>query len=142
MNELEVLRRQMALVVEFRVPVPDRGIGGYAEIVVRRERVDVDRWAVTDGAFTGLRAWVEGEGWQYVSDVGRAVAYAHGRDEALLLAHRVAELEAAAFEAEVNGRLQKEEAVAAIEPRHMLEYVREYNEGVTSSGDSDSGRGR
>ncbi|MEJ8654915.1 hypothetical protein WKI65_44465 [Streptomyces sp. MS1.AVA.3] len=101
-DELEVLQRQMALVSEFRVPVPDSGAGGYAEIVVRRERTDVDRWAVTDGALTGLRAWVAGEGWQYVSDVGRKVAYAHERDGALALALQVAEIEGACYGAEVD----------------------------------------
>ncbi|MET9956318.1 hypothetical protein ABZ135_32890 [Streptomyces sp. NPDC006339] len=102
MDELELLRQQMALVSEFRVPVPDSGAGGYAEIVVCRERTGVDRWAVTDGSLTGLRAWVAGEGWQYVSDVGRTVAYAHERDAALALARQVAELEAACYGAEID----------------------------------------
>ncbi|MGA4844677.1 hypothetical protein [Streptomyces sp. G45] len=101
-DELELLRQQMALVSEFRVPVPDHGAGGYAEVVVCRERIDVDRWAVTDGALTGLRAWVAGEGWKYVSDVGRKVAYAHGRSEALELARQVAEIEAACYGAEID----------------------------------------
>lgn len=101
-DELERLRQEMALVSEFRVPLPDHGAGGYAEIVVCRERIDVDRWAVTDGALTGLRAWVEGEGWRYISDVGRKAAYAHGRREALDLARSVAEIEAACYGAEID----------------------------------------
>ncbi|MFE7111105.1 hypothetical protein ACFU98_43695 [Streptomyces sp. NPDC057575] len=84
----------LELASEFRIPVPDTGAGGYAEIVVHRERGGTDRWAVTDGALTGRRAWVEGQGWQYISDVGLTAAYVYLRDEALLLALRVAEAEA------------------------------------------------
>ncbi|MEU9464443.1 hypothetical protein [Streptomyces sp. NPDC048312] len=58
-------------------------------------------WAVTDGAFSRPRAWVDGEGRRRISDVGRAIAYRHTRDQALLLAHQVAEIEAACYQAEV-----------------------------------------
>ncbi|MFB7852817.1 hypothetical protein ACFC34_38190 [Streptomyces sp. NPDC056053] len=90
-DQLHVLE----LASEFRIPVPDTGAGGHAEIVVHRERGGTGRWAVTDGALTGRQAWVEGQGWQYISEIGRTAAYAHPRDEALLLALRVAGAEAA-----------------------------------------------
>ncbi|WP_043271972.1 hypothetical protein [Streptomyces sp. CT34] len=100
--DVVALRQQLAMASEFRVPVPDTGVGGYAEVVVKRQLDGRgERWAVTDGAFSGLRAWVEGEGWRYISDVGRAVAYRHTRDEALAMAHQVAEIEAACYQAEV-----------------------------------------
>ncbi|MEV5204402.1 hypothetical protein [Streptomyces sp. NPDC053720] len=90
-NKFNVLE----LASEFRIPVPGAGADGHAEIVVHRERGGTGRWAVTDGALTGRQAWVEGRGWQYISEVGRAAAYVHPRDRALLLALRVAGAEAA-----------------------------------------------
>ncbi|MFI5867665.1 hypothetical protein [Streptomyces sp. NPDC051546] len=90
----------LELAQEFRVPVPDIGVGGYGEVVVQRDRAGTDRWAVTDGAVTGLRTWTEsaaGADWQYVSDVGRQAAFRHTLGEALRLAKRVAELEAARY---------------------------------------------
>ncbi|MEU4301930.1 hypothetical protein [Kitasatospora aureofaciens] len=89
---------QLALAVEFRVPIPQGPIGGYGEVVVRRDETG-DGWAVTDGALVGLRAWTEGEGWRPVRDIGRAAAYQHTRDQALALAYRVAEIEAANYQA-------------------------------------------
>ncbi|MFF7171134.1 hypothetical protein [Streptomyces pseudovenezuelae] len=87
------LAAQLVLAVEFRVPLPD-GVGtGYGEVVVQRETTDSDRWAVTDGAHVGLHAWVDGEGWQHVSEIGRAAAFAYGLDEALDLAEEVARIE-------------------------------------------------
>ncbi|MGW2865927.1 hypothetical protein [Streptomyces sp. NPDC001205] len=94
------LVQQLALATEFRVPLPQGNGGGYGEVVVQRDDVGT-LWAVTDGAFSGLRAWVDGEGWRHISDVGRAVAYQHTREAALFLAHQVAELEAACYQAEV-----------------------------------------
>ncbi|NXY94461.1 hypothetical protein HYE82_08655 [Streptomyces sp. BR123] len=92
----------LALAHEFRVLIPNPGVGGYGEVVVRRQPDGAgERWAVTDGAFSGLRAWVDGEGWRYVSDIGRAAAYRHGLEQALELAHQVAEIEAACHQAEV-----------------------------------------
>ncbi|MFD0353630.1 hypothetical protein ACFVHW_07755 [Streptomyces sp. NPDC127110] len=92
----------LGLAHEFRVPIPEAGVGGYGEVVVRRRPDGAgERWAVTDGAFSGLRAWVEGEGWRYVSDIGRAAAYRHSRESALELAHQVAEIEAACCQAEI-----------------------------------------
>ncbi|MFF4741301.1 hypothetical protein ACFY2W_36270 [Streptomyces sp. NPDC001262] len=97
------LRTQLALASEFRVPLPDAGVGGYGEVVVRRQQDGLgERWAVTDGADTGLRAWVDGEGWRHVSDVGRAVAFRHTREEALGLARQVAEIEGACYQAEID----------------------------------------
>ncbi|GGQ80994.1 hypothetical protein [Streptomyces flaveolus] len=82
---------QLALASEFRVPLPE-GLGGYGEIVVQRESTGSDRWAVTDGALCGLRAWIDGDGWRYVSEVGRRVAFACSLDEALDLAEVVAKM--------------------------------------------------
>ncbi|MFJ6384695.1 hypothetical protein ACIQI7_32395 [Kitasatospora sp. NPDC092039] len=95
MNSTLSAEEQLALAVEFRVPIPQGPVGGYGEVVVRRDETS-DGWAVTDGALVGLRAWVEGEdgGWQPVRDIGRAAAYKHTREQALGLAHRVAEYEA------------------------------------------------
>ncbi|MFG2823350.1 hypothetical protein ACGFX4_28470 [Kitasatospora sp. NPDC048365] len=87
---------QLALAVEFRVPIPHGPAGGYGEVVVRRDEAG-DGWAVTDGAVVGLRAWT-GEGWQPVRDIGRAAAYSHTREQALAPAHRVAEIEAANYQ--------------------------------------------
>lgn len=90
--------QQLALAVEFRVPIPQGAVGGYGEVVVRRDQVG-DGWAVTDGAMVGLRAWIEGEGWRPVRDIGRATAYRHTREKALALAHQVAEIEAVCHQA-------------------------------------------
>lgn len=91
-------QEQLALAVEFRVPIPQGDVGGYGEVTVRRDPVG-DGWAVTDGAPVGLRAWIEGDGWRPVRDTGRAAAYSHTREDALALAHQVAEIEAACHQA-------------------------------------------
>ncbi|MGW0012567.1 hypothetical protein ACWDVX_22830 [Streptomyces tendae] len=83
---------QLALAVEFRVPLPE-GLGGYGEVVVRRKSTGSDRWAVTNGADTGLQAWVYPIGWQHVARVGRDAAFAHDLDDALELAETVAKIE-------------------------------------------------
>lgn len=44
----------LELAQKFRVPVPDIRVGGYGAIVVQHDRAGTDRWAVTDGAVTGL----------------------------------------------------------------------------------------
>ncbi|OKI95091.1 hypothetical protein [Kitasatospora sp. CB01950] len=93
-NSIQSPEEQLALAVEFRVPIPHGPAGGPGEVVVRRDATG-DGWAVTDGALTGVRAWTEGEGWRPVWDIGRAAAYQHTREGALALAHRVAEYEAA-----------------------------------------------
>ena len=90
------LEEQLALATEFWVPVPCPW-GGY--VVVKRDEVS-GRWGVTDGALGGLRAWVADAGWRYVGDVGRAVAFPHAREEALVLAHQVAASEAASRQEE------------------------------------------
>ncbi|MFE2639391.1 hypothetical protein ACFXKF_32310 [Streptomyces scopuliridis] len=92
--------QQLALASEFRVPIPQGSAGGCGEVVVKQDLTG-DAWGVTDGALTGLQAWIDGEGWRYVSDVGRAAAFRRTREEALLLAHQVAELEAACYQAEI-----------------------------------------
>ncbi|MFD6186120.1 hypothetical protein [Streptomyces goshikiensis] len=96
----------LGLAQEFRVPVPEIGVGGYGEVVVQRDRAGMDRWAVTDGAVTGLRAWSEtaaGSDWHYVSDVGRAAAFRHTLGEALRLAKVVAGIEVERYRARVTG---------------------------------------
>ncbi|MFJ1757291.1 hypothetical protein [Kitasatospora sp. NPDC088134] len=75
-----------------------RPADGHGEIVVRRDKPG-GRWAVTDGAQVGLRAWTETEGWRPVWDIGRAVAFRYTREVALALAHQVAEQEAANHQA-------------------------------------------
>ncbi|MGW7444984.1 hypothetical protein [Kitasatospora sp. NPDC054795] len=96
MNTTLTVEEQLALAVEFRVPIPQGPVGGYGEVVVRRDETGTG-WAVTDGALVGLRAWTEGEGWRLVRDIGRAAAYPHTREQALTLARRVAEIEAANY---------------------------------------------
>lgn len=90
----------LALAREFRVPFPAvDGRAGYGEVAVVRESADSDQWAVTDGAVTGLRAWVSGR-WQYVSDIGRAAAYRYGDiGEALAVAEEAARASQDAFDA-------------------------------------------
>ncbi|MFE6272271.1 hypothetical protein ACFVQ9_26160 [Streptomyces goshikiensis] len=86
---------RLDFVTEYRVPVPVSSAGGYAEVVVRRDDQG-ELWAVTDGALTGLRAWVDG-GWSYVSDIGRAAAFRWTREEAIAVAQEVAALEAGSY---------------------------------------------
>jgi hypothetical protein len=93
---------QLTLAAEFRVPLPEGLGGGYGELVVQRESAGSDRWAVTDGAVSGLRAWLDPDGWQYVADVGRAEAFAYGLDEALDMAADVARLERERHDARIR----------------------------------------
>ncbi|MFB8401291.1 NUDIX domain-containing protein [Streptomyces sp. NPDC055912] len=101
--------QQLALASEFRVPLPQGSAGGYAEVVVQ-QGLPGDAWGVTDGALTGLRAWIDGEGWRRVSDVGRGAAFGRGREEALLVAHQVAELEAACYQAQIAAGQPEEDS--------------------------------
>ncbi|MFI7087711.1 hypothetical protein ACIBUR_29455 [Streptomyces anulatus] len=85
---------QLALASEFRIPLPlGDEQGGYGEVVVQRDGVS-GRFSVTDGALVRLQAWVDGEGWRDVSDVGRAVAFSRSRENALETALHVAGIEA------------------------------------------------
>ncbi|OEV14065.1 hypothetical protein [Streptomyces nanshensis] len=93
------LEQQLALAREFRVPLPNQ-VGGYGEITVEKDP-GLNLWAVTDGAFSGKRAWVDGF-WQHLTDIGRTAAYTHPLDEALELAYQVAEFEGAVYETEVR----------------------------------------
>ncbi|MFE9810662.1 hypothetical protein [Streptomyces sp. NPDC005548] len=86
------LAAQLTLASELRVPLP-QGLGGYGELVVQRESTGSDRWAVTDGSLVGLQAWVDGDGWRYVTEIGRAAAFVYGLDEALDVAEVVARFE-------------------------------------------------
>lgn len=96
------LATRLTLATEFRVPLPEGLSGGYAELVVQRESSDSDRWAVTDGAATGLRAWVDPVGWQYVAEVGRALAYRYELDDALDFAEDVARIEQEQLDARIR----------------------------------------
>ncbi|MFD4904184.1 hypothetical protein [Kitasatospora purpeofusca] len=138
MNSTLTAEQQLKLATEFRVPVPRGPVGGYGEVVVRRDDTG-SGWAVTDGALVGLRAWTEGEGWRPVGDTGRQAAYRHTREEALDLAHRVAEIEAANHRALL--------AVAADPLAHARQYVitcprchtpgaEEYEQPITCTDDS------
>ncbi|MFJ5122948.1 hypothetical protein [Kitasatospora sp. NPDC088548] len=98
MNSTLSAEQQLQLAVEFRVPIPQGPVGGYGEVVVRRDEPG-DGWAVTDGSLVSLRAWIEDEGWRPVRDTGRAAAFRHTREGALLLAHRVAAIDAANYQA-------------------------------------------
>ncbi|MEW1866996.1 hypothetical protein AB0420_02160 [Streptomyces caelestis] len=95
------LATQLTLASEFRVSLPE-GLGGYGEIVVQRESTGSDRWAVTNGAVTGLQAWVYPVGWQHVARVGRDVAFAHDLDDALELAEAVAKIEGERLNARIR----------------------------------------
>ncbi|MEU0675429.1 hypothetical protein ABZ330_21560 [Streptomyces sp. NPDC006172] len=107
---------QLTLASEFRVPLPD-GLGGYGEVVVQRESTGSDRWAVTDGALTGLRAWVYPAGWQYVTEVGRAVAFAHDLDDALELAEAVAKIEREQYDARIRAAVDGEKGTRGGSPQ-------------------------
>lgn len=100
---------QLTLASEFRVPLPKGLGGGYGELVVRRESSGSDRWAVTDGAVCGLRAWRDPDGWQYVTEIGRAEAFAYGLDEALDLADEVARIEQERLDARIRAHREASE---------------------------------
>lgn len=92
------LQAQLDLATEFRIPCTNE-TGGYAEVVVERSAAS-RLWAVTDGSFTGRQAWHDGA-WHYVSDIGRATAYRHSREDALALGQQVAQIEGTAIDARV-----------------------------------------
>ncbi|MEV8324568.1 hypothetical protein [Kitasatospora sp. NPDC056731] len=97
-TKAEVLR----YATQFRLPLTNT-VGGYGEVTIQRgESQYRDKWAVTDGAFTGLRAWTDPDGWQYISDIGRANAYRYTLEEAFEVGCRVVEIESACYEAEIN----------------------------------------
>lgn len=91
---------RLDLASEFRVPLPD-GLGGYGEVVVRRESAGSHRWAVTDGSLNGMCAWVDGT-WAYVGDVGRDAAFCYDLDDALRDAEHVARRERDCIEASIR----------------------------------------
>ncbi|WP_019061499.1 hypothetical protein [Streptomyces prunicolor] len=90
----------LALATEFRVPIPNRAVGVYGEVVVRPDRHG-DRWAITYGAATGLQVWIDGT-WRRVSEVGGRAAYTLTRGEAVTLAHQIADLEGVLHEVTVG----------------------------------------
>lgn len=106
-EESVALTDQLLLATEFRIPCTNE-TGGYAEITVERG-MGPKLWAVTDGSFTGRRAWVNG-GWQYLSDVGKVAAYRHTRKEALDLGRQVAAIEGAGIDAHVARLIAAQES--------------------------------
>ncbi|MFF3256501.1 hypothetical protein ACFYWP_37220 [Actinacidiphila glaucinigra] len=96
-QEIQLLRR---LGKEFRIPLTN-GVGGHGEIVVRRLTLAHDRWQITDGAASNARVWIADD-WKPINDVGLEAAHPYSLDEALTVAHQVAEYEGAAYEAEVR----------------------------------------
>ncbi|MFB8442712.1 hypothetical protein ACFC7A_27040 [Streptomyces niveus] len=126
--------QKLALATEFRVPLPGHPAGSYGEIVVKRERASSYRWAareragsyrwaVTDGAVSSLRIWTDGDGWRYLSDIGRTAAYRHTLDEALLLAERAAEFEATSLAKVLS--LRPDEAAVDVLPSDVALSVEE-----------------
>ncbi|MGW2742332.1 hypothetical protein [Streptomyces sp. NPDC001450] len=107
------LATHLTLASEYRVPLPDGLGGGYGELVVQRESAGSDRWAVTDGAVCGLRAWRDPDGWQYVAEIGWAEAFAYGLDEALDLADEVARIEQERLDARIREAREKSSRTAA-----------------------------
>jgi hypothetical protein len=94
------LGEQLMFASEFRMPLPSGRPRGYQDIAVRRDPYGGSWWAVTDGAVSGLRAWMH-DGWRRVSDVGMHAAYRHTRSEALTLGQQVTDIETACQEAEM-----------------------------------------
>lgn len=89
-----------SLATELRVPLPNAA-GGYGEIVVQRLSLAADLWAVTDGANTKPRVWVDDD-WRPLHDLGFTGAFRYTLAEALTVAHQVAEYEGAASEAQAQ----------------------------------------
>lgn len=88
------------LAVELRVPLPNTA-GGYGEIVVQRWTLAADQWAVTDGANTNRQAWIDND-WRPLRDANAADAFRYALDEAITVAHQVAEYEGAVSEAQAR----------------------------------------
>lgn len=107
-------KEQLELATEFRIPLPLGSAGGYGEVVVRPDSVS-DRWAVTNGAATGLQAWVAGEGWRRVSDVGPGAVYTLTREKAIILGYHVAELEGVLHQASVAATRRTGPAAVPVE---------------------------
>ncbi|MCU8589354.1 hypothetical protein [Streptomyces sp. A13(2022)] len=89
---------QLVLATEFRVPLPY----GLDWLLVQREAADSDRWAVTSS--TRMRAWVDRDGWKYITEIGRAAAFAYGLDEALNVAEHVVQVEQERFDGRIRAR--------------------------------------
>jgi hypothetical protein len=96
----EVLAEQAATAYEHRIPVAPP-VGGYGEIVVRRDTLADDRWCITDGANRDRKVWVDGN-WRPAADYSMAAAHPYAFDEAMAEARQVAVYEAAATEAQVR----------------------------------------
>nr|WP_024126493.1 hypothetical protein [Streptomyces sp. FR1]AHE39112.1 Hypothetical protein pFRL3_335 [Streptomyces sp. FR1] len=105
---------QLKIATEFRIPLPLGSAGGYGEVVVRPDSIS-EKWAVTNGATTGLEAWVAGEGWRRVSDVGPGAVYTLTREKAIILGYQVAEIEGALHQATIATTLQSGPAAEPVE---------------------------
>ncbi|EGX60586.1 MULTISPECIES: hypothetical protein [Streptomyces] len=134
---------QLRLATEFRIPLPLGSAGGYGEVVVRPDSIR-DRWAVTNGAITGLEAWVAGEGWRRVSDVGPDAVYTLTREKAIILGYQVADLEGALHQAAVAATPRTGPAAMPVEKAAeadvatVLEVAVRIFHTVTGSTDCDS----
>lgn len=97
---VEVLAEDAATVYEHRVPVAPE-VGGYGEIVVRRNTLAADRWCITDGANRDRKVWVGGN-WQPATSMGLDAAHPYTFDQAMAEARQLAVYETAATEAQVR----------------------------------------
>lgn len=100
----------LTLAREFRIPLRNE-LGGYMELSIVRESSASDRWAITDGSYSGLQAWVDGE-WRYIGDVGRAAAYTHSLDEALALGNEVAGTAGRQHDDQIRALITEQEVTA------------------------------
>ncbi|MDX3066035.1 MULTISPECIES: hypothetical protein [Streptomyces] len=105
---------QLKIATEFRIPLPLGSAGGYGEVVVRPDSIS-EKWAVTNGATTGLEAWVAGEGWRRVSDVGPSTVYTLTREKAIILGYQVAEIEGVLHQAAVAATRRSGPAAVPVE---------------------------
>jgi hypothetical protein len=102
------LEEHLALARQFRIPCTNK-TGGYAEITVEQGNDDSGRWAVTDGSFTGRRAWLH-DGWVTIYEVGWAAVCLHSRDTAIEIARQVAAIEGAGIDAHVARLIAAQES--------------------------------
>jgi hypothetical protein len=106
MSEAELARLRAesqlfrALVSELRVPLTN-SVGGYGEIVVRRQSLKLDQWQITDGANSDPKVWVAGK-WRPIADRSMDAAHPYTLDQVVQVAAQVGEYESAALEALVR----------------------------------------
>jgi hypothetical protein len=102
--ELKCLRAELQLLrtfgSEFRIPLTNT-VGGYGEIVVRRQSLKLDQWQITDGANSNPKVWVACD-WRPIADLSMDAAHPYTLYQALQVAAQLAEYEGAALEALVT----------------------------------------